>query len=116
MSGGTPADVDVLGFPGPVDFSPFTSFLSAAAPAEDRLFESAISGAFAGNLASFNIGDLVGHPPAGFPTALEHFATEGSGTTGIVVDNASAQTQADSLYFGVLVSNTAVKLTQSALQ
>jgi hypothetical protein len=115
MTPGTPANADVFGF-GPVEFSPFTSFLSAAAPAEDRLFESAIS-AFAGNLASFNIGDLVGHPPAGFPAGLEHFATEGSGTTGIVVDNASAQNQADSLYFGTLGgTNTAVKLTQSVLQ
>jgi hypothetical protein len=114
MTAGTPGNSDTFGF-GPVEFSPFTEFLSAAAPAEDRLFESAIS-AFAGNLASFNIGDLVGHPPAGFPAGLEHFATEGSGTTGIVIDNASASNQADSIYFGVLTSNTAVKLTQSALQ
>jgi hypothetical protein len=33
-----------------------------------------------------------------------------------VIDNASAANQADSIYFGVLTSNTAVKLTQSALQ
>jgi hypothetical protein len=32
------------------------------------------------------------------------------------VDNASVSAQADSLYFGVLTSNTAVKLTQSAFQ
>ena len=114
MTAGTPGNSDTFGF-GPVEFSPFTEFLSAAAPAEDRLFESAIS-AFPGNLASFNIGDLVGHPPAGFPAGLEHFATAGSGTTGIVVDNASAANQADSIYFGVLTLNTAVKLTQSALQ
>jgi hypothetical protein len=111
MTAGTPplaTNQDVFGF-GPVEFSPFTSFLSAAAPAEDRLFESGIS-AFAGNLASFNISTT-------FPVGLPPFsATEGSGTTGIVVDNASAQNQADSLYFGVLVSNTAVKLTQGALQ
>jgi hypothetical protein len=116
MIGGAPANSDTFGF-GPFEFSPFTEFLSAAAPTEDRLFESAISG-FAGNLASFNIGDLVGHPPAGFPALLEHFSpgAEGTGTTGIVVYNWSAANQADSIYFGVLTSNTAVKLTQSAFQ
>jgi hypothetical protein len=107
MTAGTPplaTNQIPFGF-GPVDFSPFTEFLTTAG--EDRLFESGIS-AFAGNLASFNISTT-------FPGGLEHFATEGSGTTGIVIDNGSASAQADSLYFGVLTSNTAVKVTQGAL-
>jgi hypothetical protein len=44
---------------------------------------------------------------------------EGSGTTGMVVDNVSASGQASSIYFGVLSpgsnGNSAVKLTQSSL-
>src|SRR4029077_4351891 len=115
MTAGTPANANVLPF-GPVEFSPFTSFLSAAAPAEDRLFESGMGVA---GLASFNIGDLVGHAPAGCPAATENMAAEGTGTTGIVVDNGSSSAEADSIYFGVLgggASNKAVKLTQSTLQ
>jgi hypothetical protein len=106
MTSGTPSNVDNFGF-GLDEFSPATAFLTTSG--EDRLFESALA-SFGGNLASFNISTT-------FPGALEHFATEGSGTTGIVVDNASASNQADSLYFGVLGgANTAVKLTQGALQ
>ena len=94
---------------GKFEISPMTTFLSSAAPAEDRLFESALTGSLAGNLVSINVSGA-------FPVGVENNITEGSGTTGIIVDNASASNQADSIYFGVLVSNTAVKLTQGALQ
>jgi len=108
MTAGTPANVDNFPF-GLSEFSPATEFLSSAAPAEDRLFESALSN-FSGNLASFNISTT-------FPAGLEGFATEGTGTTGIVVDNASSLAQADSIYFGVVGAGTnandAVKLTQT---
>jgi hypothetical protein len=105
MTSGTPSNVDNFTF-GLDEFSPCTSFLTSGG--EDRLFESALA-SFGGNLASFNISST-------FPAALESFATEGSGTTGIVVDNSSASNQADSIYFGVLGgTNTAVKLTQNAL-
>ena len=93
------------------EVSPMTTFLTTGG--EDRLFESAL-GAFAGNLISLNISN--GTFPIAPPNAPESFTTEGSGTTGIVVDNASVSAQADSIYFGVLASNTAVKLTQGALQ
>ena len=108
MTAGTPTNVDNFGF-GLSEFSPATEFLSSAAPAEDRLFESALSN-FAGNFASFNISTT-------FPASLEHFFSAGAtGTTGIVVDNASASNQADSVYYGDLTANKAVKLTQSTLQ
>jgi hypothetical protein len=106
MTPNTPTNVDNFGF-GLDEFSPATEFLTTGG--EDRLFESAL-GNFAGNLASFNI-------TAAFPGAVENSASEGTaGTTGIVVDNASASAQADSIYFGDLSANTAVKVTQSALQ
>jgi hypothetical protein len=105
MTAGAPTNADVFSF-GADEFSPATEFLTTAG--EDRLFESFL-GSSPGNLASFNISTT-------FPASLEHFATEGSGTTGIVVDNASASAQADSIYFGALTANTAVKVTQSALQ
>jgi hypothetical protein len=106
MTAGTPTNAGPFGF-GPVEFSPFTSFLSAAAPAEDRLFES---GTGVAGLASFNISTT-------FSAAPENLAPEGSATTGIVVDNASASAQADSIYFGVVApTNTAVKLTQGTLK
>jgi hypothetical protein len=88
------------------EITPLTEFDDGA---EDRFFESALS-AFSGNMVSFNVTST-------FPLGPENFLTEGSGTSAIVVDNdATSTNQADSLYFGVLGSNTAVKLTQSGLQ
>jgi len=90
---------------GAFEISPLTEFFDGGT--EDRLFESTI-GAGA-SLAQFNINT--------FPGAGQNFASEGTGTTGIIVDNAATTTnQADSIYFGALGSNTAVKLTQSGLQ
>jgi hypothetical protein len=104
MTSGAPANTDVFGF-GTAEFSPATEFLTSGG---DRLFESALM-SFTGNLASFSL--------TTFPVGLPPFsATEGSGTTGIVVDNTSGSNQASSIYFGVPSANTAVKLTQGALQ
>jgi hypothetical protein len=95
---------------GPLEFSPLTEFASGG---QDRLFESDQSNN-SNNTVSFRVDGVT---TASFPPALQSFITEGNGTTGIVIDNdASGTNQANSLYFGVLGSNTAVKLTQGAFQ
>jgi hypothetical protein len=53
--------------------------------------------------------------PVNSATANGASASEGNGTTGVVVDNVSGSAQASSIYFGVPSLNTAVKLTQSGL-
>jgi hypothetical protein len=108
MTSGTPTNAISFGV-GTQEISPLTEFKTTGG--EDRFFESLQSSA-SGNLASYRI-DL------GFPTGLESFATEGAGTTGIVVDNVATgvgNAQANSIYFGALGANTAVKLTQGGLQ
>jgi hypothetical protein len=112
MTSGTPTNALSFNIGNtPQEISPLTEFMTTGG--EDRFFESLQSSA-SGNLASFRI-DL-GFPIAG-PNAPESFATEGTGTTGIVVDNvASGTAQANSIYFGALGSNTAVKLTQGTLK
>jgi hypothetical protein len=104
MNSGAPGSADQFAVGGAFEISPLTEFFDGT---EDRFFESFLN-ASSGNLASFRI-DL------GFPGGLESSTSEGSGTTGIVIDNASASSQADSIYFGVLGSNTAVKATQAGL-
>jgi hypothetical protein len=111
MTAGTPTNADTYAI-GAFEISPLTEFLTGAT---DRFFESAL-GNFGGNLASFDISS--GFPPPGPPSPN---ATEGSGTSAIIVDNASGLAQANSIYFGSLGAigtnpNSAVKLTQSALQ
>lgn len=108
MNSGSPTDTNIFTLTPNDEVSPMTTFLTTGG--EDRLFESGLS-SFAGNLVSFNIST------GAFPTSPENNITEGTGTTGIIVDNAASGTaQADSIYFGALTSNTAVKLTQSGLQ
>jgi hypothetical protein len=56
-----------------------------------------------------------------FPGAITTSTAEGTGTSGMVVDNVSGSAQASSIYFGVLGAaapnaNSAVKLTQAGLQ
>jgi len=111
MTAGTPVNADSFVI-GAFEISPLTEFLTGTT---DRLFESA-QGNFSGNLASF---DITSSFPPNTPPSPN--ATEGSGTTGIVVDNVSVSNQANSIYFGSLGAvgtnpNSAVKLTQSALQ
>jgi hypothetical protein len=118
---------------GEFEISPLTHFLTTGG--EDRLFASAL-GDFPGNVVSFDLNDLVvnpGAPPTGqvpgFPIGtgagvIESSANEGTGTSGIVIDNdSSGVSQANSLYFGVAgpaVTNpnafSVVKLTQGTLQ
>ena len=108
MNGGTPGSNDQFAssIAPASEISPLTEFDDGT---EDRFFESALS-AFSGNMVSFNITST-------FPLGPEHFVTEGAGTSAIVVDNdATSTNQADSVYLGVLGANTAVKLTDSALQ
>jgi hypothetical protein len=90
----------------------------------DRLY----AGAFANlspNFIEYNLTDFGSLFPNSFPPVNSSgpagaSTAEGSGTTGIVVDNVSSAVQASSIYFGVLSpgtnANSAVKLTQSTLQ
>jgi hypothetical protein len=98
------------------EFSPLTQLLNGGT---DQLFVSALLAATTPpNTIVYNLTDFPGLFPNVFPNppgAAGATATEGSGTTGIVVDNVSGQAQASSIYFGALVANTAVKLTQSGL-
>jgi hypothetical protein len=50
-----------------------------------------------------------------FPSSV-NAASNGNGTSGMVVDNSSTSRQASSFYFGTLGTNNAVKLTQAGLQ
>jgi hypothetical protein len=96
------------------EFSPVTEFLNGGT---DQLFVSALE-ANPPNIIKYNLTDFAGLFPNVFPvTAAEgSSATEGSGTSAMIVDNVSAAGQASSIYFGVPSANTAVKLTQSGLQ
>jgi hypothetical protein len=106
MNGGA-GTVQAFGI-NPFEFSPATTFFDGV---QDRLFESVLTNSIGGNLVSFNVSNGTTSP-----FALESSATEGAGTSGIIVDNNGTGTvQADSVYFGTLTTNTAVKLTQSGL-
>jgi hypothetical protein len=86
-----------------VETSPFTEFLNAGT---DRLFLSLIAH---DTLDAFNIN--------AFPAGTSATVTETGGTSGIIVDDVSAQNQASSIYFATLAgSHAAVKVTQAALQ
>jgi hypothetical protein len=108
MNSGTPPFPNPDAFPiATFEFSPATTFFDGT---QDRVFESVL-GAIVDNLVSLNVSTGTTFPPG-----LDSFTSEGSGTSGIIVDNnASGTAQADSVYFGVSVANTAVKLTQSGL-
>jgi hypothetical protein len=104
------------------EYSPLTQILNGST---DQLYVSARANVFA-NFLEYNLTDFS---PGLFPNVVFPFnpsgatasnsagasAQEGSGTSGIIVDNVSSAAQASSVYFGVLGSNTAVKLTQSGL-
>jgi len=104
----------------PVEFSPLTEFLNGST---DRLYVGGLAN-LSPNFVVYNLTDFANL----FPNALFGINSsnaagastgEGSGTSGIVVDNVSSSAQASSLYFGVQSpgtnANTAVKLTQSGL-
>ena len=73
-----------------VELSPVTEFLNGAT---DQLFVSGLINA-SPNFIEENI--------TAFPSTITTSTAEGSGTSGIVVDNDSADPQASSIYFGVL--------------
>jgi hypothetical protein len=99
------------------EFSPVAEILNGSV---DQLYVSGITSA-SPNFLEYNVTAFAGlFPnvlfPIGTTTAVGGSATEGGGTTGIVVDNVSGSAQASSIYFGVPSLNTAVKLTQGGLQ
>jgi hypothetical protein len=121
MKSGTPTNVQFDNFGGlGREFSPFTEFFNTTT-ATDWLFVSALQS------NQVNFGGL--NITSSFLTSA-NVATEGVGTSGIIVDNNAASLQAASVYFNALQQNTActnntnaaaaggcaVKLTQSNLQ
>jgi hypothetical protein len=103
MNTGTPTNaLNVAGVSG--EYVPFTEFKNGAT---DWLFGAILQNLFA-NMGSFNINT--------FPAGRASTTLQGSGPSGMIVDNASASVQASSIYFGVQGNNTAVKLTQVGFQ
>jgi hypothetical protein len=101
MTAGAPAHILALGNR-VAEYCPLTEFKSGAT---DWLFLSVA-------VVPPDIGQLNINA---FPTTVT-VANNGNGTSGMVVDNASASTQASSFYFSTLSTNNAVKLTQAGLQ
>jgi hypothetical protein len=122
MNAGAPADSLNLGPGLGYEWAPMTEFFNATT-AIDWLFIAALQSGQT-NVAEANI-------TGGFPGGFGSFtlATEGVGTSGMIVDNNSASAQASSIYFNALQENAAcnnntngggtdgcaVKLTQSGL-
>jgi hypothetical protein len=86
------------------EFAPFAEFKNGAT---DWLFGGILQNAIA-NMGSFNINT--------FPAGLTHTSLQGSGPSGIIIDNSSASAQASNIYFATQGTNTAVKLTQAGFQ
>jgi hypothetical protein len=107
MTAGTPANQFAFAGSAPVEFSPTTEFLNGA---NDQLFVSGLK-----NITP----NIVAMPINTFPSTVTASSTQGTGTSGIIVDNDSSDGQASSVYFGVLGpgtnTNSAVKLRQSGL-
>ena len=110
MTGGTPVNGNPITGSSPVELSPVTEFFNGGTSV-DTVFVGGLVNV-SPNFLSFNV--TAGFP-AGLPTAN---AGEGSGTSGIIVDNQSNSAQASSIYFGTLGvgGNNAAKLTQATLQ
>ncbi|HVH69597.1 MAG TPA: hypothetical protein VNB49_00610, partial [Candidatus Dormibacteraeota bacterium] len=107
MTTGTPGNALPLApvFVSLSEYAPLTEFLNGGT---DWLFGSILANS-SPNMGSANINT--------FPTGLANTATEGAGTSGIIVDNVSTQNQASSIYFGTIgTPHLAVKLTQAGLQ
>jgi hypothetical protein len=112
MNTTTPTNHGTAGI-GAFERSPITTFFNGTT---DFLFSSALGAGVDSDVVNYNITGGT-FPAIGSNLA---FAPEGLGTGGIIVDNNSSDAQASSIYFGVLGTgtnaNSAVKLTQSALQ
>jgi hypothetical protein len=123
MNAGTPAHIQDLGPGKGFEFAPIAEFFNSTT-GSDWLFISAQQSGQT-NVAAANVATT-------FPTSFT-LATEGVGTSGIIVDNAASATsfpQAASIYFNALQENVAcnnntngggtggcaVKMTQSGLQ
>jgi hypothetical protein len=103
MSTGTPPAGSQLTIGNRVaEYSPLTEFKNGST---DWLFFSV--GVTPPDIGQLNINT--------FPTAVAT-ASEGNGTSAMVIDNDSASAQASSFYFATLGTNAAVKLTQAGLQ
>jgi hypothetical protein len=103
MSNGTPSTIS-LSTVNPGEYAPMTEFNNGAT---DWLFVGILES------TSPNVGSLTINS---FPGALTHSRIEGSGPSGMTIDNSSGSKQASSIYFGTQAANTAVKLTQAGLQ
>jgi hypothetical protein len=121
MNWGTPAySFGAGGGPG-AEWAPLTEFYNATT-AIDWLFV----GAYQSNQSNLGSANMT----SGFPGGVGAVVTEGSGPSGMIVDNDSSAAQASSIYFNALqagascANNTdlsvtggcAVKLTQADLQ
>jgi hypothetical protein len=103
LTAGTPGlALNIGGVSG--EYAPFTEFKNGAT---DWLFGGILQNLLA-NMASFNIN--------AFPGGTTNTTLQGSGPSGMIVDNASASAQASSIYFGTQGTNNAVKLTQAGFQ
>jgi len=105
MTSGAAGSVFAVGGSSAAEFSPLTEFLNGST---DQAFVSGLTSITPNFLAA-----QINAFPGSFASFT--FASEGNGTSGIVIDNSSASNQASSMYFGTLVANTAVKLTQAGL-
>jgi len=113
MTTGPAANSFTVGGSSSVELSPTTEFMNGT----DQLFVSGRVNV-SPNFIEYNINSF----PSVFPPTGASGATtaEGTGTSGMVVDNSNGGAQASSIYFGVLGAaapngNSAVKLTQSGL-
>jgi hypothetical protein len=101
------------------ELSPVTEFLNGVT---DQLYVSGIASDDP-NIVEYNINTFpASFPPINGSNAVGATLGVGGGTSGIIVDNESAASQASSIYFGALGTagtnpdgNSAVKLTQSGL-
>jgi hypothetical protein len=108
MNGGAAANTMAVAGSTSVELSPTTAFLNGT----DRLF---VSGRLSGTV------NFIQENINAFPATVTTSTQEGTGTSGMVIDNVSGSAQASSIYFGVLGAvapnaNSAVKLTQAGLQ
>lgn len=104
LNTGAPVHGAVIGNPAD-EFAPLTEFKNGAT---DWLFLSVFANP-GPNLGSMHINAWPG-------ATFQQTVTEGTGTSGMTVDNVSASIQASSIYFSTATGNAAVKLTQNGLR
>jgi hypothetical protein len=122
MSGGS-GNVTSIDTTSYAQCSPMTEFYNTTTSSDYLFFGEGLSGA-SGKLYGFNIQGANAPSINGSPVSTYGDAT--GGTSGIVIDNVSSESQASSIYFATLTTSTsvcgstsaycAVKLTQSGLK